>query len=118
MSPSEITQADTLLLKFCQDIERVYDKTEIAPNMHMHAHLCECITVHYMDSGYFHSNATTVFLEDLPLIIALSNTNLCKGFLEDNDFLSVPNLVKFNEEFSTLFSPHPSTGSAVLTLHL
>ena len=35
--PSEITQADTLLLKFCRD------KTEITPNMHMHAHLCECI---------------------------------------------------------------------------
>lgn len=63
--PSEIAQADTLLLKFCQGVERVYDKTEITPNMHMHAHLCECILdygpLHYMDSGYFHSNATMEF---------------------------------------------------------
>ena len=110
--PSEITQADTLLLKFCQEIERVYDKTEITPNMHMHAHLCECI----LDYGPLHGFWLFSF-ERYNGVLGRITTNrsvehqFMQRFLEDNDFLSVPNPIKFNEEFSNIFSPHTSTGS-------
>ena len=36
--------------------------------------------------------------------------HLPKGLYKD-DFLSVPNPIQFNEEFSNIFSPYPSTGS-------
>ena len=38
-----IRKADLLLLKFCKCIETLYGKREITPNMHLHAHLSECI---------------------------------------------------------------------------
>ena len=44
-------------------------------------------------------------LEELPLIIALSNTNLWK------DLWISWHPIEFSEEFSPLFSLHPSTGS-------
>ena len=37
--------------------------------------------------------------------------------LEDIDFLSAPNPIEFSEEFSTLFSLHPSPGSVSDTVN-
>ena len=39
----DLQKADLLLLKFCKDVERLYGKPSITPNMHLHAHLSECI---------------------------------------------------------------------------
>lgn len=39
----QITIADALLMQFCRRIECMYGKEIITPNMHMHAHLRECL---------------------------------------------------------------------------
>ena len=35
--------ADLLLMKFCKEVEELYGKEAITPNMHLHGHLIECI---------------------------------------------------------------------------
>ena len=40
---AELLQADQLLLDFCKAFERVFGKECVTPNMHLHAHLKECI---------------------------------------------------------------------------
>ena len=40
---SDVGIAHDLLVKFCRDVERVYGKERITPNMHMHTHLADCI---------------------------------------------------------------------------
>lgn len=39
----DIVKADLLFVKFCHDVERLYGKDVITPNMHLHCHLSECI---------------------------------------------------------------------------
>ena len=119
LSFSEIKQADTLLLIFCQQIESVYDKTEITPNMHMHAHLCECI----LDYGPLHGFWLFSFKRYNGVLgrIATNNCSVehqfMQRFLEDNDFLSISNPAEFSEEFSAMFSYHPSAGSVSETVN-
>ena len=40
---SEVGSAHALLLKFCREVEKLYGKERIRPNMHMHIHLADCI---------------------------------------------------------------------------
>ncbi len=40
---SDVGIAHDLLVKFCCDVERIYGKERITPNMHMHTHLADCI---------------------------------------------------------------------------
>jgi hypothetical protein len=40
---SEVGTAHSLLIKFCRDVEELYGKERITPNMHMHSHLADCI---------------------------------------------------------------------------
>ena len=39
----DITKGDFLLVKFCKNVERLYGKLTVTPNMHLHGHLKECI---------------------------------------------------------------------------
>ena len=43
LSPADITVADGLFLKFCQQCVHLYGPLTITPNMHLHCHLSECI---------------------------------------------------------------------------
>ena len=43
VSRDDITKADLLLLKFCQHLQRLYGKSIITPNMHLHCHMAECV---------------------------------------------------------------------------
>jgi hypothetical protein len=43
LSYHEILLADTKLIEFCKMFEDIYGKTACTPNMHLHAHLKECI---------------------------------------------------------------------------
>jgi hypothetical protein len=47
LSHLDITKADLLLLKFCRDVERLYGKAAVTPNMHLHCHLAECVVRDY-----------------------------------------------------------------------
>lgn len=43
LSKDDIKVADALLLRFCVRFERLYGPTAVTPNIHLHAHLAECI---------------------------------------------------------------------------
>ena len=43
LSYDELLLADTKLIEFCKMFEALYGKTACTPNMHLHAHLMECI---------------------------------------------------------------------------
>ena len=50
LTETDVSLADALLLQFCKRVERLYGKTYITPNMHLHCHLKECI----LDFGPIH----------------------------------------------------------------
>ena len=43
VSSNDLKEADEKLLKFCQNVQDLYGKDCITPNMHLHCHLVECI---------------------------------------------------------------------------
>ena len=43
VSRVDVLKADTLLVKFCQHMERLYGKDSVIPNMHLHCHMAACI---------------------------------------------------------------------------
>ena len=51
LTHADILLADALLLQFCKRTERLYGKSALTPNMHLHCHLKECI----LDFGPIHS---------------------------------------------------------------
>lgn len=46
ISKSDLQIADGLLLKFCKEVEKLYGKASITPNMHLHCHLKEVMLDH------------------------------------------------------------------------
>jgi hypothetical protein len=40
---TELLKADELILQFCNTFENVFTKKDVTPNMHLHAHLRECV---------------------------------------------------------------------------
>lgn len=40
---TELLKADELILQFCEKFEAAFGKKYVTPNMHLHAHLQECI---------------------------------------------------------------------------
>ena len=40
---ADVGAAHALLNEFCRDVEKIYGNSRITPNMHMHAHLTNCI---------------------------------------------------------------------------
>ena len=51
VTKDEIELADNLLLKFCRQVESLYGKSVIKPNMHLHCHLKQCL----LDYGPVHT---------------------------------------------------------------
>ena len=43
MNMDDVHLADTLLLKFCQRFQALYGREAVTPNIHLHAHLLECV---------------------------------------------------------------------------
>ena len=65
INKSDIDIADFLLLKFCKEVERLYGKEVITPNMHLHCHLKEVILDHgpissFWCFGFEHFNSILV----------------------------------------------------------
>ena len=51
ITKTQLIVADTLLLRFCERVVRLYGEQIATPNMHLHCHLPECID----DYGPVHS---------------------------------------------------------------
>jgi hypothetical protein len=43
VATDDLSIADVLLMRFCQRVERSYGQNLVTPNMHMHAHIKDCV---------------------------------------------------------------------------
>lgn len=99
--------ADGLLMQFCRRIERMYGKDIITPNMHMHAHLCECL----YDYGPCHVFWLFSFERYNGILESLPNNNrsievqVMKRFME-NMYMTADDALpeEYREDFESLFS--------------
>ena len=58
----ELVKADQIIMDFCVKFEQVFGKEFVAPNMHMHGCLRECILGPFILFGVFPLKGTTEFL--------------------------------------------------------
>ena len=49
LSLADVGLFDALLLRFCRQVEAIYGKPFVTPNMHMHAHLREVVVTNHRD---------------------------------------------------------------------
>ncbi len=107
----QLQLADALLLQFCKRCERMYGPEVITPNMHMHAHLSECI----QDFGPVHVFWLFSFeryngiLEHLPNNNRSIEIQILKRFMESTDLLSLPK--EHHDEFDSIFRSQKLVGT-------
>ncbi len=105
ISVDNIKLADALLLQFCRRIERLYGKHLVRPNMHLHAHMKECVE----DYGPLHGFWLFAFerfngiLGHQPNNNRSIETQLMSRFVRDNHHISMP-LPDQYDEFTNIFS--------------
>ena len=65
LSKTELRVADALLLKFCRHFEVSYGLDAITPNIHLHEHLSDCISIlaQFLPFGFSHLKDLMEFLE-------------------------------------------------------
>ena len=113
LSHADISLADALLLQFCKRVERLYGKSAVTPNMHLHCHLKECI----LDFGPTHGFWCFSFERYNGLLGELPNNNrsievqVMDRFIRDNALTSHPLPDMFAEKLAHLFPHQKTTGS-------
>ena len=126
ITQTEIELADALLLRFCEQMEELYGKTVITPNMHLHCHLKTCL----MEYGPVHNFWLFVYeryngiFENYPSSNHSLEIQLTKRFLgEFHLYSTLPQMhapAEFEDDFDTLlkgeFEPHLA-GSLQATVH-
>ena len=96
-SGNDIKVADALLLRFCRRFELLYGPDSITPNIHLHAHLSECIKDYGPMSTFwlFSFERFNGILGDEPTNNRSIEVQLVTRFMKDNAhlqlLLSVPN---------------------------
>lgn len=105
--------ADALLLQFCKRTQRLYGQMVITPNMHLHAHLHDCI----IDFGPAHTFWLYSFERFNGILGKQPNNNrsievqMMARFLRDCYQASMPLPQEFNEDFAALFPSRQVVGS-------
>ena len=102
VASNDITVADALLMRFCQRVEQLYGQDLVTPNMHMHAHLKECV----IDYGPPHAFWAFAFERYNGILGEQPNNNrsielqLAKRFVYDNRQSLNPLPEMYNDQFS------------------
>ena len=106
ISHLELQKADLMLLQFCQKFERLYGKSSVKPNMHLHGHLKECV----LDYGPVYNFWCFSFERFNGILSSFKTNNRCieiqlmRKLLSDHFISSstLPN--EFEENFLPIFS--------------
>ena len=121
---SELDLADALLLKFYRQVELLYGKDVITPNMHLHCHLKQCL----LDYGPVHNFWLFAYeryngiLESFPSNHRSLEIQLMKRFLREFKLSILSSLMpeQFKQDFGELmknqFEPRLE-GSLQVTVH-
>ena len=108
---TEVKLADALLMQFCRRVENLYGREIISPNMHMHAHLCECVS-DYGPSHVFWLYSFERYnsiMENQPNNKRSIEIQLMRRFLETSLSLPVPN--EYRKEFELIFAEKSAVGT-------
>ena len=86
MTAADIAVADALLYTFCRHFERIYGRTAVTPNIHMHCHLVECVRdFSPMNSFWLYSfERYNGILGDKPTNNRAIEPQLLKRFVDEN----------------------------------
>ena len=112
ITSTDIRFADALLLQFCKRCELLYGKSCITPNMHVHAHLRECLQDFGPVYGFwlFSFERYNGILGHQPTNNRCVEIQLLERFLEDNYIRTSELPEEFVHEFSDIFpQAHPRT---------
>ena len=113
ISHNQIKITDTLLMTFCRRIECMYGKKMITPNIHMHAHLYECL----LDYGPAHVFWLFSFeryngiLENLPNNNRSIEIQVMRRFMENMTMRTTNLPEEFHEEFASILSSKRVVGT-------
>ena len=89
LSRTEVRVADALLLKFCSRFEVIYGPEAVTPNIHLHAHLTDCVNDFGPMSSFwlFSFERFNGILGDEPTNKRSIELQLITRFLKDNSHL-------------------------------
>lgn len=107
LSLDEVERADALLLKFCKDFQLLYGSGSITPNIHLHAHLKDCIIDYGPMSSFwlFSFERFNGILGDEPTNNRSIEVQLMNRFIQDNAHLQLVNFTPDSaDNISTIFS--------------
>lgn len=106
---SDVNIADALLLQFCRRVERLYGKSVITPNMHLHCHLKDVI----LDYGpvyafwLFSYERFNGILQHQPTNNHCLEIQVMRRFLQDNNAYSFQPPEDFQAELDNLCNFKP-----------
>ena len=91
LSNDEIKLADALLMQFCRKFETLYGNEAVRPNIHLHAHLADCVRDYGPMSTFwlFAFERFNGILGDEPTNNRSIEIQLMKRFLKDNSHLEL-----------------------------
>ena len=113
ITKSDVHLADALLLQCCRRMQRMYGYNIITPNMHLHAHLCDCV----VDYGPLHGFWLFSFERFNGILGQQPNNNrsievqLMNRFIRDCHQVSTPLPQEYENEFAPIFSYKHTVGT-------
>lgn len=107
LTTDDIKLADALLLRFCRRFELLYGQDSVTPNIHLHAHLCECFYDYGPMSSFwlFSFERFNGILGDEPTNNRSIEVQLLNRFVRDNGNLQLLSSVpKASSDLTSTFS--------------
>lgn len=102
----DVELADALLLQFCRRFQSIYGPDAITPNIHLHAHLAECIQDYGPMSSFwlFSFERFNGILGDEPTNNRSIELQLLNRFVQDNSHIQLLSSVPSNDDITKEFS--------------
>lgn len=118
VTANQIIIADTLLLQFCKRAERMYGKSVVTPNMHMHCHLRSCMEDYGPSHGFwlFAFERCNGILGSMPNNNRSAEVQLMNRFVADNMLASIELPHEYSEDLRSYFTSTKIVGSVADTI--
>ena len=112
ISQVQIAIADALLMQFCRRVERMYGKEVITQNIHMHAHLRECLLDYGPPQSFwlFAFERYNGILENLPTNNRSIEIQVMRRFIENNTAMVETLPEEYQEDFASVLLPQRVVG--------